>query len=72
MNEQVDAAVHGLLLPPGSDWAPMLQLLSKDSGLRHKFGAAGRLRGESQSWMHSFDVLEAAYREQLGPKLAPP
>ena len=72
VNEQVSDAVHGLLLPPGSDWAPMLQLLSKDSGLRQKFGAAGRLRAESQSWMHSFDVLEAAYREQLGSELAPP
>ncbi|MHB1281982.1 MAG: glycosyltransferase family 4 protein [Acidithiobacillus sp.] len=72
VNEQVDDAVHGLLLPPGSDWTAMLQLLCKDSGLRHKFGAAGRLRAESQSWARSFDVLETAYREQLGPNLSPP
>jgi glycosyltransferase involved in cell wall biosynthesis len=72
VNEQVDDVVHGLLLPPGSDWTAMLQLLCTDSGLRHTFGAAGRLRAESQSWTHSFDMLEAAYREQLWPKFSPP
>ncbi|MHB1266354.1 MAG: glycosyltransferase family 4 protein [Acidithiobacillus ferriphilus] len=72
VNEQVDDVVHGLLLPPGSDWTAMLQLLCKDSGLRHTFGAAGRLRAESQSWTLSFDMLEAAYREQLWPKFSPP
>ncbi len=67
VSEQVQNNVHGLLLPRDSDWKAPLQRLYADQQARHAFGKAGRLRAESQSWTRSFDVLEAAYQQQITP-----
>lgn len=63
--EQVRDGVHGLLLPRDSDWDRALHTLCANPADRQRMGTAGRLRAESQSWERSFDVLEAAYRQQV-------
>lgn len=68
VSEQVQDGVHGRLLPRGSDWDRPLHALCANPADRQRFGTAGRLRAESQSWTRSFDILEAVYQRQTPPR----